>query len=391
MHPIVRYELKELEELILSLSLDNEWAESDSPSQLINIKNEVDRIRQRLTQEVLSFTDERHLERYIQYHQYALIHLMDKILSLKSDPTTNRIDEKTTDEVSMELENLLLFIEQRFQRYFDPDAKVPDRMIRSAQLKTKADIVNLEVALSLKEADQRLSEILIHAIRKIDEPDPQHLISFRVMNFSLEMHKELHRLIDSQISASDINDELRTIMYYLNYNTNRVLSYHAQYINSLLETTATRAEKIERLSLVLKNINQSLVNPTIKYNQHFPSLKDLLNNHIKEEIEYLEKVNQLNSTAAEHPSDPLLGGFKLKLTASVQQLAYLFRVLLETRLISNSNVSQVLQFLVKFVITKKSETVSFGSLRTKFYSVESSTKDSVRNMLQAIIHHIDKN
>jgi hypothetical protein len=391
MHPIVRYELKDLEEIVFSLFKTMESVGFEPPRLMANFKTESDRIKQIFVHEVLSFSDERHLERYIHYHQYALIHIMDKTFSVENNRLTNHIDEKIIQEVFNELESLLRFLEQHFPKYFNPDAKVPDYLIKSAQEKAQTGILNITTVLAHKEADPRLSDILLHVVRKIAQPQPGQSISFREMNYSDEMQRELFRLIDSQISLPEINEGLRNVMYYLNYNSNRVLTYHAHYLDSLLSATSSRVEKIERLSLELKIVNQSRVKSSIKYSQHNPPLKDLLNNHIKEEIDYYEKINQLNESVPAHSTDTIPNGFKLKLTASVQQLAYLFRVLIETKIISNDNVSQVLQFLVKFVITKKSETVSFGSLRTKFYSVESSTKDSVRNMLQAIIHHIDKN
>lgn len=390
MHLHVRYELKDLEEIVQSLSKYTESVGLEPSMLLADLKSETDRIKQTLIPEVLSFSDERHLERYIHYHQYALIHIIDKVY-VEINSLTHRIDEKITQEVFIELETLLLFLEQRFPRYFDPDAKVPDYLIKSAQQKAQTVLVNITTVLANKEADQRLSDILLHVVRKIAQPKPNQSISFRELNYSDEMQREMLRLLDNQTSPSVINEGLRNIMYYLNYNSNRVLTYHAHYFDSLLSKTPSRVEKMERLSLELKIVNQSHVKSFIKYNQHNPPLKDLLNNHIKEEIEYFEKINLLNEASPVHSTDTMPNGFKLKLTASVQQLAYLFRVLIETKIISNGNVSQVLQFLVKFVITKKSEAVSFGSLRTKFYSVESSTKDSVRTMLQAIIQHIDKN
>jgi hypothetical protein len=50
----------------------------------------------------------------------------------------------------------------------------------------------------------------------------------------------------------------------------------------------------------------------------------------------------------------------------------------------------VLTFKVKFSITKRAETISYGSLRAKFYNVESGTRESVKNMLLTMVRHIEK-
>lgn len=180
-------------------------------------------------------------------------------------------------------------------------------------------------------------------------------------------------------------------MYYLNYNSIKALTYHAHFITALLEEAETRAEKIEKLSLIAKKINQSQVKPGIGYNQTCPSLKEQLNSYISEEVAYQERLQQLNNGSPDQPSDNFLSGFKLKFETSVSQLAYLLRIFIETKVILNTNLSQVLHFLVKFVMTKRSEAVSYNSFRSKFYCVESGTRESVRKMLVTMIQYIDKN
>jgi len=72
MYPNVKYELLELERI---LSSDREQMGLFT---LQPVDVEVERIKKTFIHEVFSFEDERHLERYIQYHQQALIQLMDR-------------------------------------------------------------------------------------------------------------------------------------------------------------------------------------------------------------------------------------------------------------------------------------------------------------------------
>jgi hypothetical protein len=215
-------------------------------------------------------------------------------------------------------------------------------------------------------------------------------LTYRKVLYTKEIQKELFRLIDRLQSITDINEELRQIIYYLNYNATPVLTYHAHYITALLEESQTRAEKLEKLSFMLKTVNQAQVKPGIRYHPHAPSLREQLSHYITEEIDYQEKLNQLSGNTQSPPPDSIQG-FQLKFDASVSQLAYLVRIFLETKLIVNNNLSQVFHFLVRFIITRRTETISYASFRTKFYTVEDSTKISVRHLLQNMIQHIDKN
>jgi len=208
--------------------------------------------------------------------------------------------------------------------------------------------------------------------------------------YAKEVSKELYRLMEREPEIQDINEELRQIMYYINYNSIKVVTYHAHFITKLLEESETRAEKIEKLSFILKKINQSQVKPGIRYNQNGSPLKDQLNIYIMEEIDYQERLQQSGNSSPDRASDSFLSGFKLKFQASVSQLAYLLRIFMETKFILNNNLTHILHFLVKYVITKRSETISYGSFRSKFYSVETGTKESVRNMLVTMIQYIDR-
>jgi hypothetical protein len=387
MHPNVKYELKELDRLF-STEEDRTNKQATQDATLgESIRIEVERIKKTLTYEVFNFEDERHLERYIQYHQQALIHLLDRSDALRQ---TEKNEEKEYYRIFYDaFDELLSFIERHFTKYFDQDAKAPEGYLSLARKDTRINIKKLQKVLAAKDADVKLVNLILHILRKIIDQKADKATTYRKVMYAKEVQKELFRLTESE-DQTNINEELRQIMYYLNYNSIKVLTYHAHYISALLDNTETRTEKIEKLSLILKNINQAQVKPGIGYNLHASSLKNQLNEYISVEIEYHERLQQLTNRPPEPPSDNLLSGFKLKFEASVSQLAYILKVLIDTKIILNNNLSQVLHFLVRFVITKRSESISYGSIRSKFYNVETGTKESVRTMLASMIQYIDK-
>jgi hypothetical protein len=389
MHPNVKYELLELERLLLP---EKQKGAKDrlSDSALKNkVHSEVERIKQTLVYEVFNFEDERHLERYIQYHQQALIRLIDKTSVLINGNWSAR-QKHFYQEFYNAFDDLLSFIERHFTKYFDQDSKAPESYIAVARKDAALNIKKLEKSFTDKNVDAKLLDLVLRVIRRIIESKSDIPVSYRNVMYAKEVQKELFRVLDKSTLESDINEELRQVIYYLNYNSTKVLTYHAHYVNVLLDSFETRSEKIEKLSFVLKKINQAQVKPGTSYNQRASSLKSQLNNYITEELDYHERLQQLSGRSSGPPGDNLFEGFKLKFEASVSQLAYLIKVFIGTKVILNNNLTQILQFLVRFAITKKSETISYGSFRSKFYNVESGTKQSVRTMLLSMIHYIDK-
>lgn len=383
MHPSVRYELQGLEKLLAAAQESGE----PIPGIHTSVKNEVDRIRQTLTYEVFHFEDERHLERYIQYHQQSLIRLMDRSAFILNS------DNKQTELVDLlyiAFNDLLSFVERHFTKYFDQDAKAPEGYLAIARKDAHLNIHKFKTILINKEADVGLIDLVLRVLKKIAESSLEKGTTYRKVMYAKEVQKELTRIISNPIDR-DLNEELRQLMCYLNYNSIKVVTYYAHYLSSLLDKQETRAEKIETLSFLLKNISQAQVKPGIGYNVHSPSLKNQLSEYINVELEYHERLHQMTNRSTGKSSDDFLSGFKLKFEASVSQLAYLLKVLIETKIILNNNLTQVINFIVRFVTTKKSESISYGSLRSKFYNVEAGTKESVRNMLSSMIQYIDRN
>jgi hypothetical protein len=374
MNTSVKYELEDLETL---LSLDS--TSNDHIAQ--RLPTEIDRIKKSLINEVFSFEDERHLERYIQYHQQAVIRLLDHYHT-QSDGHIH------TSLISRELEELLTFIERHFNKYFDQDAKAPEAYLVNVRRTMRMNAKKIFKDLSALNADNRLIEILLQTLAKIADRTSRGSISYRKVMYAKEVQKELLTLIDSKPDPANIGEELAKLIYYLNYNSTKALVYHAHLVHQVDKTSETNAEKIEKLSLLLKQINQAQVKPGIAYNPRASSVKDQINNYITEEIEYLERVASLNSQIVDRRETHTT--FKVRMDISVAQLSYLIKTFLAAAIIQNNNVNELLRFFSKIIVTRKSEGISYDSLRAKFYNVEINTRSVVREMLTLMIRQIDK-
>lgn len=379
-------ELLGLEKLLSAIPLNQR--KDDRASLVQSIKQESERVMQMFALNAITFHNESQLARYIQYHQYAIVQLMDKL----SDAMSLQKPMVQNDCVPCRdcLEELLSFIEHNFSTYFDQDVKAPTEHIALAKKEAQESYKEIETAFSDKNIEPHLAALVFRVMRKISEKNAVKKITYRRLRYAKEIQREVFRLLKTE-GIKDYNEELRQILYYLNYNSVHVLIYHTRYVAALLNETETRIEKIEKLSFLLKKINQVHIKPNVQYHKHGHSLKEQLSNYISEELQYHERMQLLSTNTSAHTTEPLLQGFKMKFTMSVAQMAYLLKILIETKIIVNDNISQILHFIVKHSVTKRSETISHSSIRSKYYDVESGTKESVRNMLMSLIRHIDKN
>lgn len=381
----MKYELQNYEDMLQSIRAESTTL-SGKPKRenfLVAIKDETTRIKQTFINEVFGFKDERHLERYIQYHQQALIQLLDE--TLKEQTASKSPLRELWESGYQGLDDLLGFIERHFSKYFDQDAKAPIAYITIVRNDVRANLPEVEQWLTDAGCDHRLLESILFAPRKLSMDVTGKDISYRKVMFAKEVQKELlhlkRRHHDDQL---DLNEELRNLLYYLNYNSIKSFAYHTSYIDTLLSSSETRSEMIERLSFILKKINQTQVKPAIAYNIQAPSLKTQLTGYIVEEIDHLQRIQQLGHQLPDKASD-VWANFKIQVSLSVAQIACLVRLLVDLRVITNTNVSELLRFISRICISKRVEVISYDSLRSKYYNVEQGTTDAVKAILTKLI------
>jgi len=135
--------------------------------------------------------------------------------------------------------------------------------------------------------------------------------------------------------------------------------------------------------------NQTPVRPSIAYLPKQKSIKDFMIEWLLEEICYLEKKEQLsgNGTAMTITQEK---NFKVVTELSVSQVACLIRLLVKTGVIKNKNQKQLIEFYAAYTQSKKQENISFESFRSKFYNIEESSKQDIRDLMIRLLNEIRK-
>lgn len=399
MNSALKYELEQLETLLSEkLPKAREGAGSkigDYEEIKRHLADEVERIKKRFVHEVFAFGDERHLERYIQLHQQELIRIADE-LSTRTKASYMPAETPEEPQVLALLqyayhlgEDLLLFIERHFTKYFDQDTKAPESYIALAGGDVVKSLHPLREQLQKLNADEALVELVLAPVNNLIESIPGSRITYRKFIYVKEIQKELRRTISTGRMGDDLNEDLRLLLLYLNYNSIKYFRYYTNHIGGLLNDTDPSPDRIERLSYILKMINQSQVKPGVGYNRTMRTLKEQISDWLSEEIAYLERIHQLNAKNSRIDT-AMSETFKLRTEMPVAQLAYLLRIFVETKIVHNQNVSELIRFFSRFFLTKRLENISYESFRVRYYNVEDSTKRNVRNILLSMVDYINK-
>ena len=380
------YELKSLERLIITVHQNVIINESNAKEFQLALTNEIDRIKSALVTEVFSFEDEKHLERYIQYHHHAIIRLLDQVGNFIVHNGQDLFSKDFNLVSHRSLAGLLAFVERHFSKYFDQDVKAPESYIRLVRKEATGWLSEAREKLGVQGCDNVLIETAVYAFQKFITSNEERHSSYRMILYVKDLQKELEKIPIS--GGGDINSQVWSLALYLNYNSLKWFFSYTQFIESALLPLDSASAKLEVLSLQLKKLNQCQVKPGVAYNPLTDSLKNQLSGYVIEENEYLEKLQNLTK---EHlVQQPPAPSSKLIFDLSVSQLTLLLKILVESKVLLNANVSELLRLVSKIALSKKTESISFESMRSKYYNIEVSTKDAVKKMLLRMVSSVEK-
>ncbi len=366
-----------------SLFEGEEWKEA--------LRTEVEQVKKSFIHEVFSLQDELHLQRYIQFHQQELIRIIDHLQHQQQQLLALDYPSHQATLLSYTIkyiDELLTFIELHFTRYFQQDTKAPESYIAIAGKEVIQKMTELEAILQHQDADPYLIELALNPLRKFIDKISTSSITYRDIIFAKEIIKDLSKITTSLQTLKLRNEELQLLFISLNYNSVSYFNYYTLYLQDQVKSLDSPPDQIAKLSFLMKKINQTQVKQGIGYLSTKTPLKEQLVDWISEEIAYHEKMlqfNQKNISAGTVSND-----FKLQTDLSLSQLAYLIRIFIDSNVLQNKNLSELLRIVSRSTQVKK-QNIAFDSFRTRYYNPEESTRKSVRSFLLQLVDFINKN
>jgi hypothetical protein len=375
------YEFENIESQIgrgLALAKANDFDDEEANKILDLVSLECERVIKTFKQHVLSARDENYVRRYFHFHQESLTRLIDQ----------TDIQENSAAVLAAKFKVLLIELLDKlkhlFPAFFNFNARMPRPLEDVAVSKLTESAGLLRAKFTTTAADPVLIDIIL---RSYNSHEP---VSYYKINYLTHLEQRLSGL-DTSINESNLlRQELCKALINCNYNSPDFFRYYTTTVEKALANCETMSDRIDLISWFLKECNQQQSLGEISFHPERPPIHVHLGEWLTQELDYYKQKQQLLLSPGLLKDGPEKD-FKLNFDLSVSQLAYLFKALIDTSVIRNKNTSQLIRFLVKFVKTKKSESVSYESFRMKFYNPESGTKDAVKKVLGSLLQYMSKN
>ena len=359
----------------------------DTNTLVIDINNEIARLEKSFEERMFSLKNDKQIERFIQRHQNRLIRICNSIIIDYSIINFKSVPKNISNQFELryflytKLEGLLSYIEKYFNNYFNQDELIPNsyRIIGQMEFRDKLNSHNYPAC--------ELASVALYPIK--DFITTNQSISFRSLIYLKELHKEVATQC-GKCKEPKTDCKLSCNLVYLNFNSFKFYSQIISSIRQEIETESDVQKKIERLSFHLKKLNQAQEKPNFAYKPNQESIKEQLGNWIYEETQHYEKIHQFTLTFPNESVIELKDNFKLTTDMSVPQVAYLIRLMVDTGIILNKNQKEVISFFASHMKTKKTDSISPTSFHNKYYNIDSSTKDDLRQRIIKMLNETQK-
>lgn len=328
---------------------------------------------------------------YVQYHQQRLIALIDELFEIsRRKEEKGGVQSRISSEAFFlydQLAEVLSLIRNELSEYFCRDVKVPESHKMKILASIQESYKNLQHRMDGKE--NKLIAICISHIKGfIEGMEPK--TTYRKVQYMEVLTESISRFLQS--NNDDLpEEEIRTFLVSVDFNSTAYFKYYTEFIQNQLAQLDSNSERLEQLAFHNKTINQIQLTPGIAYDPGSRGIRTQLSEWISEEVEFLERKRFLATNAQIAENDFAKKDFKLEFDMSVSQFAFFIKAFIETGVIQNKNISELIRFLSKFVKTKRSENISYESFRIKYYNVEGGTKDAVKNTFHTAIGFINSN
>lgn len=361
------------------------------------LRQEVHNIKFKIKGTVFEFNTAKETEHYIHKQQHAIINLCYRLIKIISPKQRSNIYKPATKFTNTDilnltyisLEGLLRFIEKDYLKFIDVNMQIPCRssLVKFYNIDKKLEVVKSSLLNSGIES--KLLKIIYLPILKLSAITQEDVVTYEQLIF---LNLYLTRFYDYFLQNNTITDvRILEILIDVNYNSIDMLNHKVEVWQNQSAGFITVNENIDFLYRKLKRINQLQQSSETAFKPKLPPLKSQLTTWLEEEINYLNKKLVLEKPIQNIFNQENIEKIKIHSGFSVAQLAYFHKLQHDVGAIIHKNQRDISRFIAENYQTSKVQEISHESVNSKYYNVEESTSQAVKDILIKMLNQIHKN
>lgn len=351
------------------------------------LKEQNQQIKLAIKEKVFKLKSNLKIEHYIHKNQLAMETLLNGLIKQLNPASSNELYQFTNQYnktdclkvIHYNLEKLLLFIEKEYNEYLNVNIMVPQRTVLMNEYAIKPKLDFVRDSLLANEVNGELLKIAFEPILLLSTINLQNKITYYQFNYATEYIQELSNLLMDTPTISEDNTIVDWLLD-LNMNTFRFFNYLTNVIQQDLNKCESEVEKLELLYKLLKKFNQHQSRIKKSFLVKLPEIKVQITGWIEEEIEFINRKRELEYYTVGKVKETETKN-KILLGLSVAQLSYFLNILMQVGIIKHNNQREVFKVISENFRTNVTDNISIDSLSSKFYNVETSTKNTIKEKI----------
>lgn len=342
---------------------------------------------------VFSLGNEKKIALLVKQYHYDLTILLDQALENHAKCPVNLAELKDlTKCLISSVDELLSFVEIRFSDYLSMNERVSASYLSITKKDLKQRLNKMTAKFKNDTPESVIIDIVLHELHAfIGCSKKEHIFNFKELAYMKEICKELEHLNDGKCDDITTYTCLDQLLVYLNFNSKGYIDNFIQRLAEKINSGETIDEKTEILLLHFKAFKQMHRKPGMVFDSTYGDLDAEVSNWFAQEIFYLEKklhyaidlnVHPLKSA---HKNSDLL---KVLCRLSVDQIAIVLRCVDDLKILMARSLNAVFKSIVPHLSTPCQENISYDSMRSKSYAVETRDKEVVIQTLEQMIKKI---
>jgi hypothetical protein len=359
------------------------------------LTSEKEQLESQLKHQVFGLTKQKQIELLIKQYHSALIVLLDQAFENQNNcPVKNQPLKNLNKALISCLDELLSFIEVRFNQYLSLEQRVPVTYLLVSKKELQKKLNKLEQSLIEKVNDQPFIDIVLNPLYAFINDLKENLeVSFQELLYRKELLKELE-LLENPEKEIGVYTALNELLIYLNFNSKAYMDYFTKKLAEKTNSKETITEKMDELLIHYKAFNQLHRKPGIVLNPQYADLKTALGKWFKHELFYLEKKRHLAIMPMDENTVPVttkdIKKHKILSMLSVDQMALILRSADDLKILIARSMNAIFKTIVPHLSTPHQVDLSYDSMRSKSYSAETRDKEIVIDTLQQMIDKIQE-
>lgn len=386
------------------LNPNNESLDEITNEQLKTIKgyleNEAYHIRMDVTNQIFATNKKKEIEILVRRYYSSTIHIIDMLVGNRNKlPKSNDEFKQLYDGMLAILNDLLLFIENRFAKFLSLEEKVTSTYLTMTKSRLRQRLGKIQERLDIKSLinDSPFELIISRLARFIERAGDDYEVTLRSLFYKKELLEGLEEIdfSDQEVRKDSVFSKIDRLLIYLNYNSKTYIDELTLRIFINVSKLKTGYQRLERLHYHRKEFKQLHRKPGFILNPKYHDLDVIVETWFEEEIGYWDRNVELNNECGkggELTESKLLAVkgemSKVLVNLSADQISLILRGADEARIFTARSMNQVFKSIIPHLSTPNRSNLSYDAMRGKSYVAEERDKEIAIEALEKIIKKI---